>query len=237
LAERLQSRKRRQRLPRRGLPRRVQAGDVAPCHAQDALHRKEEIHRCGDGLAAWPVRPARTERGPPMGDRMTSFSESRMRENCTSGSMSGTWKRSMTGLVRHRQTKGPETDRLSLTTAPRLDSTLFGIRRNRRSAGLAWRDLRFCLCSIERRRVSFRMLGWLRIRGTERTRCGHANSVVLLDSLCVVDSQNTPNAEEQLGRLTVDWPITSLVNDTHSSRAHLSFMRCQCKLSVVQHWR
>ena len=34
-----------------------------------------------------------------------------MREICQSGSMSGKWKRSMAGLVRHRQTKEPETDR------------------------------------------------------------------------------------------------------------------------------
>ena len=37
-----------------------------------------------------------------------------MREIRTSGSMSGRWKRSMAGLVRHRQTKGPATDRLHL---------------------------------------------------------------------------------------------------------------------------
>jgi hypothetical protein len=34
-----------------------------------------------------------------------------MRQTRTSGSMSGMWKRSMVWLVRHRQTKGPATDR------------------------------------------------------------------------------------------------------------------------------
>ena len=45
-----------------------------------------------------------------------------MREICTSGSMSGEWKRGMAELVRHRQTKEPETDRprLNHRATPRL---------------------------------------------------------------------------------------------------------------------
>jgi hypothetical protein len=37
-----------------------------------------------------------------------------MRASRTSGSRSGTWKLSRAALVRHRQTKGPATDRLHL---------------------------------------------------------------------------------------------------------------------------
>jgi len=61
-------------------------------------------------------------------------SGSRMREARLSGSTSGMWKRSMVRIMRHRLTKGPETDRPSLNH--RATSRLYrSIRRSDRPGG------------------------------------------------------------------------------------------------------
>ena len=70
------------------------------------------------------------------GRNRDASSESRMREIRMSGSTSGMWKRSMVRIMRHRQTKGPETDRPDLNH--RATSRLYRLARDSSGEGEMW---------------------------------------------------------------------------------------------------
>ena len=113
-------------LPGRGQPRCATGSASGWCASTrsesggtSTLPRRVPARRAGTG-AALSGAAARASRGR----RREFLSESRMREIRPSGSMSGEWKRSTAGLLRHRQTKGPATDRpyLNHRATPRLYS-------------------------------------------------------------------------------------------------------------------
>ena len=67
-----------------------------------------------------------------------------MREIRPSSSMSGEWKRSMARLVRHRRTKGPDTDRPSLNH--RVTPRLYNYRRE---LCMVSPEMRAFLCGVD----------------------------------------------------------------------------------------
>jgi hypothetical protein len=71
-----------------------------------------------------------------------------MREMCMSGSTSGMWKRGMAWIVRHRQTKEPDTDRPNLNH--RATSRLYKcLTFQRRSVGDRFLEVSVWNCKIE----------------------------------------------------------------------------------------
>ena len=107
------------------LPRPRDPGVPCPRPARLSSAASVALRERGDDpgdIHGSPIVPARRVGADPPAHRTKTFrgrkheslSESRMRENRPSGSMSGEWKRGTVELLRHRQTKGPATDRPSL---------------------------------------------------------------------------------------------------------------------------
>src|SRR5271167_4968265 len=90
-----------------------------------------------------------------------------------SGSMSGMWKRGTVWIMRHRQTKGPDTDRSDLNN--RVTSRLYSRLGLARPQQLSWPLLatRRLFAQVDCR-CEMRSIAFLAPRAFSRTnRCGH----------------------------------------------------------------
>src|SRR5258708_33349146 len=107
----LLSRASQQGLSSGGSTRSQKAASMVVCQAQSVVAGAQTVSDGISARSAGPCPPYQADEQFPVGDIVNLSPRAGCLKQARPGSMSGMWKRSMVWLLRHRQTKGPETDR------------------------------------------------------------------------------------------------------------------------------